>query len=130
MMYCFCCETSYWVVTIEGQALMLTKQIVCLNTTYLLLQDTLKFKLSIVLVTLNLRIINHFVQTQLCFQSSGRGIAFTKAYHIIYVYHHSKCTSFFSSSSLTKKFVEGCFLCGKKRAKTLHIAHSKIMYTP
>ena len=90
-------------MTIEEQALMLNKQLTCQNTTNLLMQDTLKLKLSIVMSSLSLRIINHFVQTQLCFQSSGRGIACTIAYHIIYLYHHSKYTS---SSSLTKRFVE------------------------
>ena len=90
-------------MTIEEQALMLNKQLTCQTTTNLLMQDTLKLKLSIVMSSLSLRIINHFVQTQLCFQSSGRGIACTIAYHIIYLYHHCKYTS---SSSLTKRFVE------------------------
>ena len=103
-------------MTIEEQVLMLNKQLTCQNTTNLLMEDALKLKLSIVLSSLSLRIINHFVHTQLCFQSSGSGITCTIAYHIIYLNHHSKYTS---SSSLTKRFVEGMLPIREEKSKNI-----------
>ena len=88
-----------------------------INQSNLLMQDTLELKLSIVMSILSLRIINLFVQTQLCFQSSGRGIACTIANHIIYLYHHSKYTSSSSSSSLPKSFVERMLPMWEEKSK-------------